>query len=254
MSLKFLPGLSFSASLLLPPIVHGAYPLITEDTGTQGAGNWQLELTAESDIDRDAGVTERTTDLAAVLSWGATDNLDVILGLPYQRVTVEQDGSRDTESSGGDIAMGLKWRFYEKDLLSFALRPAVTLPTGDEKSGLGAGKSTYSLYLVTTYAPEPWEFDMHFGYMDYPNELGEREDRWHVSVAGGYTFSNRLRLVTDLGTDTNPDPAVDERPVFLIVGAIYPVNKEFELSVGYKQGLTGPETDSKLLAGVTLRF
>jgi hypothetical protein len=254
MSLKSLSRLYLGASLLLPAIVHGAYPLITEDTGTQGAGGWQLELIAEIGEDRDAGVTERTANLAAVLSWGATDNLDLILGLPYQRVTVEQGGTRDTESGGGDIAMGLKWRFYEKDLLSLALRPGITIPVGDENRELGAGNASYSLYLVTTYAPEPWEFDLHFGYMNYPNELDEREDRWHFSMAGGYTFSNELQLVVDLGTVTNPDPAVSDKPVFLIIGAIYPVSKGFELSIGYKQGLSGPETDSTLLAGVTLHF
>ena len=28
-------------------VAHGAHPLLTEDTGTQGKGNFQLELTGE---------------------------------------------------------------------------------------------------------------------------------------------------------------------------------------------------------------
>ena len=95
---------------------------------------------------------------------------------------------------------------------------------------------------------------LHLGYVNYPNKLGEREDLWHASFAAGYTFDNRLRLVMDLGTGTNPDPAVNEMPAFLIVGLIYPLSKKFDLDVGYKKGLTGPETDRSLLAGATLRF
>lgn len=235
-------------------MVHGTHPLITEDTGTQGQGGIQIELTAESDYDRDAGVTERSTSFAAVLSYGATDNLDMIIALPYRRVTTEQGGVRDTENGSGDVGLDLKWRFYEKDLLSFALKPGITLAAGDESRGLGAGKSTYSMYPVTTIAPEPWEFHLHLGYVAYPNKLGEREDRWHASFAGGYTFDSRLRLVMDLGTVTNPDAAVNEKPAFLIVGLIYPVGREFDLDLGCKKGLTGPETDRTLLAGATLRF
>lgn len=252
--MNFLSWRWFGVFQLLPLVAHGAHPLITEDTGTQGQGGFQLEITAESGFDRDAGVTERTSGLAVVLSYGATDNLDAIVALPYQRVTTEQGGTRDSESGNGDVGLDLKWRFYEKDLLSFALKPGITLPAGDENRGLGAGKSTYSMFLVTTIAPEPWEFHLHLGYADYPNKLGEREDRWHASFAAGYTFDSRLRLVMDLGTNTNPDPAVNEQPAFLIVGLIYPVSKKLELDLGYKKGLTGPETDRTLLAGATLRF
>jgi hypothetical protein len=254
MSSKSLPGLCLGTSLLLSSVAHGAHPLITEDTGTQGTGNWQLELTAESGYDRDAGITERSTSYAAVLSYGATDNLDVIFTLPWERVSVKQGGASNTESGNGDVEFNLKWRFFEKDFLSFALKPGVTLPSGDDKRGLGAGKATYSLYAVTSVVPEPWEFHLHLGYIGNPNKLGEREDLWHASLAGGYTFENRLRLVMDLGTNTNPDPAVDEKPAFLILGVIYPVSKKFDLDLGYKKGVAGPETDRTLLAGATLRF
>jgi hypothetical protein len=45
-----------------------------------------------------------------------------------------------------------------KTKLSLALKPGITFPAGDEAKGLGTGKSAYSLYLVTTVAPEPWAF------------------------------------------------------------------------------------------------
>jgi len=40
--------------------LHAAHPYITDDTGTQGSGNWQLELMAERD--RNA----RTADWRAI--------------------------------------------------------------------------------------------------------------------------------------------------------------------------------------------
>jgi hypothetical protein len=35
----------------------------------------------------------------------------------------------------------VKWRFYEKDGLSFAIKPGIILPTGEEDKGLGDGSS-----------------------------------------------------------------------------------------------------------------
>ena len=39
---------------------------------------------------------------------------------------------------------------FDKEGLSFDLKPGITLPTGDENKGLGNGRASYSLNLITT--------------------------------------------------------------------------------------------------------
>jgi len=61
------------AALLFASGAYGAHPLNTEDTGTQGAGGWQLELNGERS--REAGV--RGAQAAALLSYGFIDTVDL---------------------------------------------------------------------------------------------------------------------------------------------------------------------------------
>ncbi len=62
---------------VLGPIpAHAAHPLITEDTGTQGQGNFQVELTNEQfSIQEDAG-TQKLALTALTLSYGIVDSTD----------------------------------------------------------------------------------------------------------------------------------------------------------------------------------
>jgi hypothetical protein len=241
---------------LRPAPVLAAHPLITEDTGTQGRGGWQLELTAEHGYDREQAVHTRTRAYNAVLSWGFADTVDVIVTVPWQREHVEALGKTQTHRGNADVGLDLKWRFYEQGLLSFAVKPGMTYPSGDADTGFGTGRKTYSLFFVTTVAPDPWAFHLHLGHTRNNNTLGERESIWHASLAASYQINQALRLVADVGGQTNRDPASRVEPRFAIAGFIASVNKDLDLDLdlGYKQGLTGPETDRTLLAGLAWRF
>lgn len=69
------------------------------------------------------------------------------------------------EHGTGGAGFDIKWRFYEHETASLALKPGETLPTGDEARGLGAGKHNTSLFPIATPAPAPWEFDLHIDYV-----------------------------------------------------------------------------------------
>ena len=77
---------------------RAAHPLLTEDTGTQGKGNSQLELTLDAFRDRLAGVDIRGAQAAALYSYGVADPVDFQVGLPYLRVK-ENEGDRRTRNN-----------------------------------------------------------------------------------------------------------------------------------------------------------
>lgn len=249
------PCATILVATLLPLPLFAAHPLITDDTGTQGKGNTQIELTTEHGYEQEDGTRENTVNTNAVFSYGVRDDVDVILTLPHRRISSEaEDGSRTVNRGRGDIGLDVKWRFYEKDNLSFALKPGLTMPTGDETKNLGAGRARHSLYLTTSYDADPWEYHLHLGYINNRNLLNQHESQRHVSVAVGRKLGDTLKLVADYGTDTPTSQASSLNSEFLVLGAIYNVHKGLDLDVGAKWGLTKPEVDVTWLAGVTFRF
>ncbi|MDT3707791.1 MAG: transporter [Thiobacillus sp.] len=230
-----------------------AHPLITEDTGTQGLGNWQLELTTELGHDEVADAEYDAADIAATVSYGALDNLDLMLTLPYGRTDSKENGETTREDGLGDVGLDAKWRFFEQDRLSLALKTGATFATGDETKGLGAGKFNAGVSLITSYETEQWGAHLHLGYLQNRNIHGERDVIHHTSAALTRMATDKLKLVADLGRFTSADPSVSASTRFLTLGAIYAVRDNFDIDIGLKHGLSDPETDTTLLLGIALR-
>jgi len=58
-------------------------PLITEDTGTQGKGVYQLEFTVEVPRETRYGASYDGTEVSGVLNSGVAENIDLQLVVPY---------------------------------------------------------------------------------------------------------------------------------------------------------------------------
>lgn len=236
-----------------------AHPLITDDTGTQGKGKFQAEVNSEFRYDKETeeGVTTKETggEVATVLSYGVTDNIDIVLCFPYQWFKIKEDREVISKENGiSDISLEVKWRFFEKDGLSFALKPGITLPTGDEKKGLGIGKVTYSMFFITTKEMKPWAYHLNLGYIRNENKVDERRDIWHGSLASEVEVIKDLRAVANIGIERNPERASDTHPAFILGGLIYSVSENFDIDFGIKRGLNKPETDYAILFGIAFRF
>ena len=220
------------------PPAWAAHPLITEDTGTQGAGRWQLELNVERQKDDSA----RATQWGTTLSYGLEDNADLQIGIPY---TVNQGRQ--------DLAVDVKWRFHQQGATSLGLKPGITLPTGDEQRGLGTGKVTAGSLLILSYEPEAWSFHTHAGFRYSRNSVGDRESLLHYSASLWLKPTDKLKLVADLSFDTNPDRSSNNSLRQHVFGFIYSVTKDFDVDAGIRRG-NSPAIDRALMAGVTLRW
>lgn len=166
-----------------------AHPLVTDDAGTQGRQKTQFELNSE--FKHDKGITEgiRTQEtggeLAAMLTYGASDDLDIVIGLPYQWTRTRENGATFSEENGfSDVSIELKWRFYENEGLGLALKPGITLPTGDEDRGPGSGRPSYGMFFIASKDSGPWALHLNLGYARNENRVDERRDIWHASLAG----------------------------------------------------------------------
>jgi len=245
---------ALSLILLLTSVSQAAHPLITDDTGTQGRGRAQLEVNGEYSHDSEDGIKTDTLDIRAILSYGIIDNIDLVFTIPYQTIRVK-DGEINERSEGlSDISLEMKWRFYEKEGLSLALKPGITLPAGNEDKGLGSGRATYSIFFITSYEHSPYALHLNAGYIRNENRLDERKEIWHLSLAGTIEVADGLKIVANTGIERNPDKESETDPAFILGGLIYSITKDIDIDLGIKGGLNKTETDYSLLAGLTWRF
>lgn len=231
-----------------------AHPLITDDTGTMGTGKAQLEMNGEYGHEKEEGVTTKTTQGNACFSYGLSDSVDLVIDLPYLHSREKSADSTVSENGFSDTAIEVKWRFFAHEDLSLAIKPGLTLPTGNDEKDLGAGKATYSLFFVASQEMDPWAFHLNLGYSKNENTLEEEKDIWHASIASTVALTEDLFAVANLGVENNTDELVGTDPVFFLAGLVYALSEEFDLDCGIKYGLNDPETDYTVLAGVTWKF
>jgi len=235
------------SSLLLSCLAQparSAHPLVSDDTSTQGRGNYQAEL--NSDWPQFAG---RTSHVAAfTFSRGATDTLDLYGTLP---------ASLSSPSGIGDLSFGAKWRFWQNEQSSFAIKPELFLASGNVDKGLGKGSPTLALTLIRSHIVGRWGFDTNIG-ITANRDLTFDDTRhlivWRASTAVTYTPSPRWTLVADTGIARNPDKTIRTNPAFILAGAIYRPRGNVDIDIGIKAGLTSAEVHRQTGAGLTVRF
>ena len=249
-----------SAAIILPFLqatsVYAAHPLITDDAGTQGKGKAQLEFIGEYDHGKKDGVT--TDSVVAptipVLSYGMTDAADIVLGISYEHVRTSDAQNAGTVDGISDASVELKWRVYEHDGLGFALKPGITLPTGNDEKGLGAGRATAHLYFITTKEVQPWAFHFNLGYIRNENKVDERRDIWQASFAGVLAVSEKFKVVANIGIESDRDKASTADPYFILGGLIYSISETLDFDIGIRKGFYNHGTDYSIPAGITWKF
>lgn len=241
-----------------------AHPLVGDDTGTHGSGKYQLEVNGEAGIDRQkqGGVEVRTSSqqVAAILSSGLGESVDLVLGLPWQWTREKEDGALRGKANGvGDLSLELKWRFFERDGFSLAVKPGLTVPTGDEARGLGNGRVSGGVTMIATKELAPVTMHLNAGYFrkEYglePDRQANRNDIYLASLSALAEVFKNLQLAAEVCMVSNNDGTSGAWPAFATAGAIYSLRENIDIDLGIKQGLNEPATDLTLLAGFSMHF
>jgi hypothetical protein len=251
------------AILCMSAPAYAALPLATDDAGTVGMMKFQMETSGEFGWDRENinGTTIRTDSKAlnAVITAGVADPLDIILTLPFTWQQVTGYGRKIYDNGGlNDLTLAVKWRFLEHGPASFAIKPAVTFPTGDYNRGLGAARPAYAVTLISSIEFRPVAIHANAGYtrqeLTDADKDASRQDLWNLSLAGTVEVTKGLQVVAEIGTATNGNRADTTWPTYMTGGIIYSAIENLDLSLGVKGGLTRPETDLTLITGITCRF
>ncbi len=244
---------------IFPLVTYAARPFITDDAGTIGKAGFQLETGIEwsTKKDHEGGITVRETqlELSTVLTYGITDNLDIMAGMPYVWQKKGEGGVTTFDKDRlSDMDLKAKWRFYEKDGLGFTIEPGISLPTGDYREGFGAGRATYGAIFVISKEIAPLGFHLNAGYTKNKNKVDERKDLFSTSLAITYEVIKDLTIGGDITISSNTDPRVSTAPASFLFGGNYKIGKYMTIDAGIKKGLNRYEIDHAFIGGFTLKF
>jgi len=226
---------------------QAAHPLQTEDTGTQGAGNIELE----NGLSWSRAGASKSFAYQPQVSYGLTPTLDLIVQPSWLRI---RDESKATLRGFGDTNVDGKWRFFGDAPLSFAVRAGVTIATSQGDLGIAHGEAAAHAVLVTTYDAAPFTVHGNLGLTQIPSGTGERRRIGRVSAALMWAASEALTLTVDGGAESNADPTRSTWPATLLVGAIYTIRPGLDVDIGYQSSVRTSVTIREWLAGITYRF
>ncbi len=231
------------AGLLAAGAAHAAHPLATEDTGTQGAGNLEIE----NGLSRARAGGASAFAYQPQLSWGLTPSFGAIVQPSWLRGA---DGSRGL----GDTNLDAKWRFYGEAPWSLGVRAGLALASNQHAMGLPKGDVSAHALLVATYDAAPFTVHANLGLARNPQGSGQRPWQPSASAALMWALDERLILTVDAGTSADPDPARKAWPATLLAGAIYTLKPGLDLDIGYQLSARAQPASKVWLLGLTYRF
>lgn len=246
----------FSAvlAIALSGPAFAAIPLVTDDTGTQGAGGNQIEVAFTREK---AENNDRVREIALVYTRGLNETLDLFI--EQGRQTASPAGGNSTSDYTNTI-FGAKWRAWENERkTSFGVKVSAALPVSEarENAGFGTGKTSYDATLILAQEME-WgtvNANLGAGREKFRNTANDT-DTTHFSVAPVFNLNEQIKFAIDLGIDRSSTDVNAGTTRYAEVGVIYAPSETIELGLGY---LRTSDKDSKdvtktLTGGLTWRF
>ncbi|RPI46063.1 MAG: hypothetical protein EHM59_08495 [Betaproteobacteria bacterium] len=255
-------GVLLAVSALQAAPALAFQPLITDDTGTQGAGGNQLEFASNWQELKSEGDTTKTDTLALVFTRGITDALDIYAGVSHGQVR----SSNPTYEAHGhsNPVLGLKWRLYENEDKKFgvAVKPEIQFgaPADYERLGLGNGHSGYSGLIIFSQETNFGALHINYGFtlVNYAlesNRTDHRRKLHRLSLAPVFDVGAGWKLGIDLGLTTNSHRTERATMGYAELGAIWSPSEDLDFALGAIRFVGDGELRSHTLtAGVTWRF
>lgn len=240
--------------MIFPFICFAQLPLITDNTGTQGKGKGQIEISNGVGFHNGHRCIENFSEITPILTFGVLDQADIVVGYPFLFSSNHNDTSILILSGFSDLNIEFKYCFLQYKDISLAIKPGFSFPTGNYNEGLGSGRISESFFLLFTAKISSMLINGDLGYLRNENKCGDALNIWHASADIDYKISDEFHFVLNSGIEKNPDTSVKTNPVFGLLGLYYCIGNNCEVSLGYKHGFTKAETDHTFIYGLTLRF
>jgi hypothetical protein len=232
-------------------LAQGGPPLLTDDPGTPGDGNWEINLAFAVE-----SLEDETTFEAPLLdiNYGVGDTIQLKFELPW--IFLHQDGD-GTKNGLGNSAFGIKWRFLDEDPdgLSMSVYPQFQFRNPTSSGDRGIVDERMELFL-------PVQAQKTFGAVSVNPEIGllvreGQRDQWVYGLAVGYQASPDVDLLGELHGTALTD--MSDYDAVVNLGLRWHLDDMFTLlaSAGtqlFRSGSVRNETEFVGYAGLQLTF
>jgi hypothetical protein len=165
---------------------QGGPPYYTNDPGTPGPFNWEINVGYMPFLYSDQSVSH-TPDVD--INFGIGERIQLTYENAWLRV---KNPSKPTEYGLGQSNPGVKWRFYDagESGLSISVFPQLFLNNPNDAVGRGITPASEAFVL-------PVEFSRKLGPVDINYEIGYQfvrkgRDGWLTGLVVGHEFTSRL--------------------------------------------------------------
>jgi hypothetical protein len=185
-------------ALLCAPIAVRAQagpPFLTNDPGTPGNGNWEINIASAQTISRGSAAYQVPQ---IDLNYGLGPSVQLTYEIPYVVQTV--DGQ--THQSGWSNAFpGIKWRFFDQGeggwQLSLFPQMEANAPESAQQKGIAVPGSRFLLPFEVTKRVGSIDVDFEAGYYFPRHGVNERI----LGLVAGRSLTERLDLAVELYND-----------------------------------------------------
>ena len=256
--------MTWTAALVLSMSVTSSWafqPLMTDDTGTQGLGENQLELSFSDDRVEQAGVAYSSRVLPLTYTRGLSASLDISLGVNHTHLNADALGT-DFVSGNGNPSVGLKWRFYENETskTSLALKAELGLAVSREQEALGLGNGR-GYYTLTAILMQETSFgallvNLASGQVRYSDTVANPDvTLLRVSLAPVWQVNEQWKLALDMGSARESAAGKQSYRRFIEIGAVYSPSKDLDIALGFISRQDENSTSNRgITGGISWRF
>jgi hypothetical protein len=221
------------------------HPFGTEDAGTQGKGNVEVEFNLERQHGNDG---TKTTSLGNGFTMGIAPKVDLAVGYAYD-FTKADDG---TKSRGmGPFEATLKTAVIEgKDRVpTLGVKAGFSLPTaeGEQAALLATAIAEWSFEPLTVFANVGADIGTHLA------GNADRTTAIRASLAGSWEVRKEWYLLSELLWEKQTSPSGPSSGEWLI-GAKKEITETLSVDAGVRWGLNGDSPHVTYLLGLTLGF
>jgi hypothetical protein len=225
----------------LPALAQGGPPYYTNDPGTPGNLNWEINLGYMPFLYDNQSVSH-TPDVD--INFGVGERIQLTYENAWLRV---HDPSSQTKYGLGQSNPGVKWRFYDagESGLSISVFPQLFLnnPNDAVRRGITSASQTFLL---------PFEFSRKFGPVDVNYEIGyefvhKGPNGWLTGLVVGHDFTPKLEGDVEFYSEGTFHPS--EAQPTLDFGARYKIRPSLILLVMAGRGLEPTASNQSYFIG-----
>jgi hypothetical protein len=174
---------------------QGGPPFLTNDPGTPGNANWEINLASMQTIVR--GVSSYQVPQID-LNFGLGDRIQLTYEIPY---VLQTTTGRPVQSGWSNGYPGVKWRFLDQGEDGWQMSMFPQVETGASQAardkGIGAAGPRYLLPLEVSKKVGPFDVDFEAGY--YVAGHGPKERI--LGLVAGRSVTERLELDAEFYDD-----------------------------------------------------